>query len=79
MIRGQEFCHLQIIHKSVDNVTGSNTVSNLNSGVHQLTIVPPIQSHPVVPEVFEEMRENVILNKQKPKLFILETEFNVGI
>ena len=39
-----------------------NSVSNFNSRVHQLTIITSVQRHPVVPEMLEKRRQNIVLD-----------------
>ena len=40
----------------------SHPVCNFHCGVDQLPVVPPVKGHPVVPEVLEEVRQNLVLD-----------------
>lgn len=37
-------------------------VGYLHGGIHQLPVVPPVEGHAVVPEVLEELRQDLLLD-----------------
>jgi hypothetical protein len=53
---------LQVVHEAVDNLRGADPVGNLDGGVDQLAIVAPVQRHPMVPEMLEEVGQDVVLD-----------------
>ena len=54
--------YLQVINKPVDDLTGPDPVGDLHCGVDELPVVAPVQGHAVVPEVLEEVGEDLLLD-----------------
>lgn len=51
---------LQILHNALDDVSATDFLRQLHRGLHQLLVVPPVQSHAANPEIPEELGHNLV-------------------